>query len=83
VKLPLLPCKVIIELLKQYGQGGNCAEHRSLTYHNSFLIANGKEGSTRTMRMSASHWGWLPFTGCACLSLSFKQTYRKALRIEG
>jgi secernin len=33
----------IIELLKQYGQGGNCAEHRSFTYHNSFLIADGKE----------------------------------------
>ena len=35
--------QIIIELLKQYGQGGNCAEHRSLTYHNSFLIADGKE----------------------------------------
>jgi secernin len=35
--------QVILKLLEQYGQGGNCAEHRSLTYHNSFLIADGKE----------------------------------------
>lgn len=35
--------QVIISLLEQYGQGGNCAEHRSFTYHNSFLIADYKE----------------------------------------
>jgi secernin len=32
--------QVIINLLQQYGQGGNCAEHFSFTYHNSFLIAD-------------------------------------------
>jgi secernin len=35
--------QVIISLLEQYGQGGNCAEHFSFTYHNSFLIADHKE----------------------------------------
>lgn len=35
--------KLIIELLKQYGQGGNCAEHFSMNYHNSFIIADKKE----------------------------------------
>jgi len=35
--------QVIIELLSQYGQGGNCAEHFSMNYHNSFLIADRKE----------------------------------------
>lgn len=35
--------QVIISLLEQYGQGGNCAEHRSFNYHNSFLIADVKE----------------------------------------
>lgn len=29
--------QVIINLLEPYGQGGNCAEHFSFTYHNSFL----------------------------------------------
>jgi secernin len=35
--------QVIINLLQQYGQGGNCAEHFSFTYHNSFLIADCQE----------------------------------------
>jgi len=33
--------QIIIDLLEQYGQGGNCASHgESMFYHNSFLIAN-------------------------------------------
>ena len=39
----LAALQVIVDLLKQYGQGGNCAEHFSFTYHNSFLIADRKE----------------------------------------
>lgn len=35
--------QVILDLLEQYGQGGNCAEHFSFTYHNSFLIADYSE----------------------------------------
>jgi len=35
--------QVIVELLSQYGQGGNCAEHFPMNYHNSFLIADRKE----------------------------------------
>uniref|UniRef100_A0A0A9WVX8 Secernin-2 n=1 Tax=Lygus hesperus TaxID=30085 RepID=A0A0A9WVX8_LYGHE len=34
---------VIIELLEKHGQGGPCSEDGSLTYHNSFLIADSKE----------------------------------------
>ncbi len=34
--------QIIIHLLEQYGQGGNCADHFSFTYHNSFLIADYK-----------------------------------------
>ena len=34
---------VIVKLLAAHGQGGNCAEHFTMTYHNSFLIADGKE----------------------------------------
>ena len=32
--------EVIIDLLEQYGQGGNCAIHGELYYHNSLLIAD-------------------------------------------
>jgi dipeptidase len=33
--------QVIINLLEQFGQGGNCASHgETMYYHNSFLIAN-------------------------------------------
>jgi dipeptidase len=33
--------QVLIDLLEQFGQGGNCASHgNELYYHNSFLIAN-------------------------------------------
>jgi secernin len=35
--------KVIVELLEKYGQGGNCAEHFQMNYHNSFLIADRKQ----------------------------------------
>jgi secernin len=35
--------KIIVELLSEYGQGGNCAEHFQMNYHNSFLIADLKE----------------------------------------
>ncbi len=31
---------VIVELLEQFGQGGNCTQHGKLYYHNSFIIAN-------------------------------------------
>ncbi|MCG5057330.1 MAG: C69 family dipeptidase [Limnoraphis sp. WC205] len=33
----------IVELLEQYGQGGNSAEHFALIYHNSFIIADPTE----------------------------------------
>ncbi|MFX1449655.1 MAG: C69 family dipeptidase, partial [Promethearchaeota archaeon] len=34
---------VIIQLLEKYGQGGNCSVDGSMTYHNSFIIADPKE----------------------------------------
>ena len=39
-KTALDALKVIVELLEKYGQGGNCAEHFSMNYHNSFLIVD-------------------------------------------
>jgi secernin len=35
--------ELITHLLEDPGQGGQCAEHSNLTYHNSFLIADSKE----------------------------------------
>jgi dipeptidase len=36
--------QVIIDLLEQFGQGGNCASHgETMFYHNSFLIANAED----------------------------------------
>lgn len=35
--------KVIVNLLEQYGQGGNCGFLHSLYYHNSFIIADTRE----------------------------------------
>ncbi|MGQ9721900.1 MAG: C69 family dipeptidase [Candidatus Jordarchaeum sp.] len=35
--------EIIVELLEQYGQGGNCFFDQSLMYHNSFLIADTSE----------------------------------------
>lgn len=33
--------QVLVDLLEEFGQGGNCASHgNSMYYHNSFLIAN-------------------------------------------
>jgi secernin len=35
--------QIIVALLEEHGQGGNCAEHFSMNYHNSFLIADKNE----------------------------------------
>jgi len=32
--------QVIVDLLEEHGQGGNCAEHFAFSYHNSYLIAD-------------------------------------------
>ena len=35
--------QLIVELMEEYGQGGNCAEHFAFNYHNSYLIADQNE----------------------------------------
>ena len=32
--------QVIIDLMAEYGQGGNCAQHFAFNYHNAYLIAD-------------------------------------------
>jgi secernin len=35
--------QLIVDLMEEYGQGGNCAEHFAFNYHNSYLIADQSE----------------------------------------
>ena len=45
---------VIIDLLEQYGQGGNCGFANKLYYHNSFLIAD--QTSAWVLETAGKHW---------------------------
>jgi secernin len=46
--------EVILALLKEYGQGGNCGYQHSLYYHNSFLIADPQE--SWVLETAGDHW---------------------------
>jgi secernin len=35
--------QLIVDLMEEHGQGGNCAEHFAFNYHNSYLIADQNE----------------------------------------
>lgn len=45
---------VIVDLLEEYGQGGNCEQKGELYYHNSFLIAD--HGETWVLETVDGHW---------------------------
>ena len=52
--------EVIIELLKKYGQGGNCGYRFKLKYMNSFLIADQKEAYV--LETVKTWWAWKKIT---------------------
>ncbi len=45
---------VIVELIEQYGQGGNCVSIGELYYHNSFIIANHEDAWV--LEVVDKHW---------------------------
>jgi len=46
--------QVIIELMEEYGQGGNCAEHFAMSYHNSYLLAD--ETGAWVLETAGCYW---------------------------
>ncbi len=46
--------QVIVDLMEEYGQGGNCAEHFAMSYHNSYLLADKTE--TWVLETAERYW---------------------------
>lgn len=46
--------EVIVGLMEEYGQGGNCAEHFAMNYHNSYLVAD--EAGAWVLETAGHYW---------------------------
>ncbi|MCD6358172.1 MAG: C69 family dipeptidase [Thermoproteales archaeon] len=83
VRLALERCRtareaveLIVKLLEEYGQGGNCGYTGRLYYHNSFLIADPREawvletaGSQVSVLYERVPINWFTATSTPCISL--------------
>ncbi|MBN1466133.1 C69 family dipeptidase [candidate division KSB1 bacterium] len=58
--------RVIVELLEQYGQGGNCGYQHKFYYHNSFLIADPFEAWV--LETAAKQWAAKKISGVYSIS---------------
>ncbi|MDD2352472.1 MAG: C69 family dipeptidase [Atribacterota bacterium] len=67
--------EIIIRLLEQYGQGGNCGYRFKLKYMNSFLIADKKEAYV--LETVKRWWAWKKITDIWSISnvISLQQDY--------
>jgi hypothetical protein len=60
-------CDLILTLLETHGQGGGCGhENRCFTYHNSFLLADGK--SAFVIETAGRHWAMEEVYGVRTIS---------------
>ncbi|MBN1560383.1 C69 family dipeptidase, partial [candidate division KSB1 bacterium] len=58
--------RIIVELLEQYGQGGNCGYQHKFYYHNSFLIADPFEAWV--LETAAKQWAAKKISGVYSIS---------------
>lgn len=67
----------ITELLKLYGQGGNCGYEKPFTYHNSFLIAD--KTSAWVLETAGGYWAAKQVKDIYCISncLTIENDYDK------
>lgn len=57
---------LIVDLLKTYGQGGNCGFEKPFTYHNSFLIAD--QDSAWVLETAGQYWAAKRVADIYCIS---------------
>lgn len=71
---------IIIQLLEEYGQGGNCGYDHAFYYDNSFLITDGKE--CYVLETAGKNWAWRKEENQANISnrLSIKNNYDQSSR---
>jgi secernin len=58
--------EVITTLLRRHGQGGNCGFGRTLTYHNSYLLAD-RQGA-KVLETVDRDWAVVPIVGSGAIS---------------
>ena len=58
--------EIIIELIQEHGQGGNCGYDKNLKYHNSFIVADKDRGFV--IETAGDYWAAKEITGIYSIS---------------